>query len=174
MIRTNLIALMLTCLACFSWAETGIGKLELNKVSEKPGGNSKTVLLFNHKAVEGMDSPGYVKAGFEYHLTIGLPGIYKPNTDKTYPVIFVLHGFGDKWEQIVKFGGMYPGMITIVPNDPHGSWFYGYSDQLPGGDPNAGTVVNYTERRLLAYLDFVLKHYLEYNCCVQVLIFLLT
>lgn len=134
-------------------------KLELQKTAEQPGGKGNKLFIFTHKAVEGMDSPGYVKQGYEYHLTISLPAGYRENSENTFPVLLWLHGFGDKWDQLQKAADWFPGKIVIIPNDPFGTWFYGYSDQLPGGDPNSGTVVNYTERRLLAYVDYVLKNY---------------
>ncbi len=135
------------------------GTLELQKADEQPGGKGNKLFIFTHKAVEGMDSTGYVKQGFEYHLTISLPAGYREKAEDPFPVLLWLHGFGDKWDQLQKVADWFPGKIVIIPNDPFGTWFYGYSDQLPGGDPNSGTVVNYTERRLLAYIEYVLKNY---------------
>ncbi|MEI6846357.1 MAG: alpha/beta hydrolase-fold protein [Candidatus Firestonebacteria bacterium] len=149
-------------LLCFSFAVRAAdnpGKLELTKVDEQKGGKGNTLYVFTHKAADGLDSPGYIKAGYEYHLTVSLPAMYKPDSERNYPVMLWLHGFGDKWDDLLKVGTWFPNYITIIPNDPLGTWFYGYSDQLPGGDPNSGTVVNYTERRLLKYLEYVLKKY---------------
>jgi len=131
-------------------AQERTGKLELTPVEEITGDNGNKILVFKHKAVENMDSPGYVAAGFEYHVTFGLPGGYRPEDKKPLPVILFLHGFGDTWQDIRKSPNWFPNGFTLVPNDPLGTWFYGYSDQLPKGDPNKGMVVNYTERRLLA------------------------
>ena len=49
--------------------------------------------------------------------------------------------------------------FVLGPNDSLGTWFYGYSDQLPGGDPNKGKVVNYTERRIMFYLEHFKSKY---------------
>jgi hypothetical protein len=137
-----------------SAAETKqIGKLELTRVEEAAGDNGNQILVFKHKAVEEMDSPGYIAAGQEYYVTFGVPAGYRPEDKKPVPVILFLHGFGDTWQNIKSSPNWFPNVFTIVPNDPLGTWFYGYSDQLPKGDPNQGMVVNYTERRLLAYLE---------------------
>ncbi|MBV8882312.1 MAG: prolyl oligopeptidase family serine peptidase [Planctomycetaceae bacterium] len=140
-------------------ADVRIGKLELTPVEEIPGDKGNRILVFKHKAVEEMDSPGYVAAGYEYHVTFGVPEGYRPEDKKPIPVILFLHGFGDTWEGIKKSPNWFPNVFTLVPNDPLGTWFYGYSDQLPKGDPNQGMVVNYTERRLLAYLEHFESRY---------------
>jgi pimeloyl-ACP methyl ester carboxylesterase len=129
------------------------GKLELTPVEDLPGDKGNRILVYKHKAVEGMDSPGYVAAGYEYHVTFGVPEGYRPEEKKPIPLILFLHGFGDTWQGIKSSPNWFPNVFTLVPNDPLGTWFYGYSDQLPKGDPNQGMVVNYTERRLLAYLE---------------------
>ncbi|HYF49888.1 MAG TPA: prolyl oligopeptidase family serine peptidase [Planctomycetota bacterium] len=147
------------CLAASLLAKEEIGKLELSPVEERGGGKEPKILVFKHKAVDGMDSPGYVKQGYEYHVSFGIPADYKPDDKTPRPVILFLHGFGDTWQQIADSAKWFPDMFTIIPNDPLGTWFYGYSDQLPGGDPNKGTVVNYTERRLLAYLEHFQSKY---------------
>jgi hypothetical protein len=137
-------------------AADAIAPLELTQMEERPGEGGKKIVIFKHKAVAGMDSPGYVAAGQEYVVTVGLPAGFDPaDKKKTYPLVMVLHGFGDTWQQIVNYANFSPEAFVILPNDPFGTWYYGYSDQLPGGDPNKGMVVNYTERRLLAYL----KHF---------------
>ncbi|MBA2480740.1 MAG: prolyl oligopeptidase family serine peptidase [Planctomycetes bacterium] len=140
-------------------AVDAIAKLEMTPVEERAGDNGRIIRVVKHKAVAGMDSPGYVAAGQEYHVSVGIPATYKAGDTKKIPAILVLHGFGDTWQAIVSFANFYPELFVIVPNDPLGTWYYGYSDQLPGGDPNKGMVVNYTERRLLAYLDHFQKEY---------------
>jgi hypothetical protein len=136
-----------------------IGKLDLTQVEERAGDQNNKIIVFKHKAVAGMDSPGYVAAGQEYFVSFGVPAGYKADDKKPMPVILFLHGFGDTWQDIVKSANWFPNVFVIIPNDPLGSWFYGYSDQLPGGDANKGTVVNYTERRLLAYLEYFENKY---------------
>lgn len=137
-----------------------MGKLELQPVEQRVGGAGNQVLIFKHKAVAGMDSPGYVAAGQEYHVTFSIPkGIEVADGGRPARLVMILHGFGDGWQGIVKFADAYPDAFVLIPNDPLGTWFYGYSDQLPGGDVSKGMVVNYTERRLLAYLEHFQKQY---------------
>jgi hypothetical protein len=146
--------LVCAVLASFSvTANEEIGKLELTQVEERPGDKGNKIIISKHKAVAGMDSPGYVAKNYEYHVSFGVPAGFKAEDKRTYPVILFLHGFGDTWEAIAKSANWFTDSFVIIPNDPIGSWFYGYSDQLPDGDPNKGMVVNYTERRLLAYLE---------------------
>lgn len=144
---------MLLFIAALLSAPQEAGKLDLSRVEERKGEKGNAILILKHKAVAGMDSPGYVKAGLEYHVSFGLPSDYKTGDKTLRPVILFLHGFGDTWTDIAGSANWFPDTFVIIPNDPLGSWFYGYSDQLPGGDPNKGMVVNYTERRLLAYLE---------------------
>jgi hypothetical protein len=140
-------------------AQEEIGKLELVPVEEKAGEKGNKILIAKHKATAGMDSPGYVADGYEYHVSFGVPANFKPEDKKPLPVILFLHGFGDTWQQIATSANWFPDMFVIIPNDPLGTWFYGYSDQLPKGDPSKGVVVNYTERRLLAYLEHFQSKY---------------
>jgi pimeloyl-ACP methyl ester carboxylesterase len=152
--RTGYVLCLCVLLVAMSvTAKEEMGKLDLTQVEELPGDKGNKIVVFKHKAVAEMDSPGYVAAGHEYHVTFGIPDGYKPEEKKPLPLILFLHGFGDTWQNIKKSPNWFPNAFTLVPNDPLGSWFYGYSDQLPKGDPNKGMVVNYTERRLLAYLE---------------------
>lgn len=157
--RTALVLFSLFVAILTGVARAEAGKLELAQVEESTGEKGNKVIVFKHKAVEDMDSPGYVAAGQEYYVTFGIPAGYKTDDKKLLPVILYLHGFGDTWQNIKNSANWFPNTFTIIPNDPLGTWFYGYSDQLPKGDPNKGTVVNYTERRLLAYLEHFEKLY---------------
>ena len=131
--RHAVVALVL-CAASLA-AKDEIGPLELTPVEEKKGDKGNTILIMKHKAVVGMDSPGHVKDGYEYHVSFGVPSDYKPDDKTPRPAILYLHGFGDKWQQIAPAANWFPEFFVIIPNDPLGTWFYGYSDQLPGGDP---------------------------------------
>ena len=157
--KLEYLALALLFAVAAAHAADEIGKLDLTQVEERAGDQNNKIVVFKHKAVAGMDSPGYVAAGQEYFVSFGLPAGYKADDKKPIPVIVFLHGFGDTWQTIVNSANWFPNVFVIIPNDPVGSWFYGYSDQLPGGDPNKGMVVNYTERRLLAYLEYFESKY---------------
>ena len=159
MIRTFTAVLLLIGSSMFSRATEEKANLQLTKVEERAGTKGNSMIVFTHKAVSGLDSPGYVATGYEYHVTFGLPAGYNPGDKKPRPLLLWLHGFGDTWQDIITCANWFPDMLVIIPNDPLGTWFYGYSDQLPGGDPNTGMVVNYTERRLLAYLKYFENNY---------------
>ena len=155
MLRTLALVVVLATAAAF--AQDRIATPELREVAREPGTKGNTVIAYAHKAVAGMDSPGYVAKGFEHHVILGLPKGFDPNAKKRWPVMLWLHGFGDKWRPCMKAANWFADMIVIAPNDPLGTWFYGYSDQLPDGEANKGTVVNYTERRIFFYLDHFAK-----------------
>jgi hypothetical protein len=162
--RRTIIACISASLALhpIAQAEDTRSELQLSQVEQTPGKNGKRLVVFTHRATPGLDSPGQVAAGLEYHLTLGLPSGCEPDSpaaDQRFPIVMVLHGFGDGWQAIRSYGDFHPNAVTIIPNDPLGTWFYGYSDQLPGGDPDRGTVVNYTERRLLSYVAYCQSHF---------------
>ncbi|HYE07025.1 MAG TPA: alpha/beta fold hydrolase [Planctomycetota bacterium] len=133
--------------------------LALERVEERAGSGGNRVLVHKHRAIDGLDSPGYVAAGKEYHVSFAVPAAHRDGADAKLPLVLSLHGFGDSWESVIGNAAWFPDSFVLIPNDPLGTWFYGYSDQLPGGDPNRGTVVNYTERRVLAYLAWFLARY---------------
>ena len=151
--RGLLISVCVIAAVFSSVAKAELAKLDLTQVEDTTGEKGNKIVVFKHKAVAEMDSPGYVAGGQEYYVTLGIPAGYKADEKKPLPVILFLHGFGDTWQNIKTAPNWFPNTFVIVPNDPLGTWFYGYSDQLPKGDPNKGMVVNYTERRLLAYLE---------------------
>ncbi|MFC1582578.1 hypothetical protein ACFL4W_03455, partial [Planctomycetota bacterium] len=160
--RIVAISLFLSLAALISVRAEEAAVPEIVKVSEESGPKGNRVILYKHKAVTGMDSPGYVKKGFEHHFSLGFPVNYVEGGTQTYALLVSLHGFGDTAkaysQAMVRWFGDTPAII-LAPNDPLGSWFYGYSDQLPDGDPNKGVVVNYTERRILFYLKHVKAAY---------------
>ena len=156
--KTTMAAWLILCAAAWPLeAQQKMGTPELVEVKRQVNPKGTTAIAFAHKAVGGMDSPGYVAKGLQHHVIVGLPKDYDPN--KTYPLMLWLHGFGDKWQGCMKVTDWFTDYLVVAPNDPLGTWFYGYSDQLPDGDPNRGTVVNYTERRILWYLDHMKKDY---------------
>jgi hypothetical protein len=156
----NMALFLLMVISTFIGAKEEIGKLEFTQVQERAGNDGNKVLIFKHKTISGLDSPGYVKQGQEYHVTLSMPLGMRVEEEKKYAVVMILHGFGATWDKSTELVNTFPAdSFIIVPNDPLNTWFYGYSDQLPGGDPNRGMVENYTERRLLAYLDHFASQY---------------
>ena len=135
---------------------------ELRLVETKIGPKGNKVLVFKHKAVKGMDSPGYVAQDFEHGVSFMLPAGWDEIKRTPRPMALSLHGFGDSLTDYADSMSRWfadSDSFIMAPNDPLGTWFYGYSDQLPDGDPNKGMVVNYTERRVLAYVEYFASKY---------------
>jgi hypothetical protein len=131
-------------------------------VDTKTGPKGNKVLVFKHKAIKDMDSPGYVAQGFEHGVSFMVPAGYTEGERTPRALYISLHGFGDTLDEYADAVSRWfadSDCFVLAPNDPLGTWFYGYSDQLPGGDPNQGTVVNYTERRVLFYVDYFASKY---------------
>jgi pimeloyl-ACP methyl ester carboxylesterase len=102
--------------------------------------------------------------GFAYNYAVMKPQGYDPN--KSYPLAFELHYWGGRYNPRAWGGSPYAGAITVLPDDPGRSWWYGFSkthtyraqwpDQtpyLPAGAATTGPIVNYTEQRVLRILD---------------------
>jgi pimeloyl-ACP methyl ester carboxylesterase len=135
---------------------------ELKLIDTKTGPKGNQVLVYKHKAVSGMDSPGYVAKGYEHGVSFMLPAGWKEADQTPRALMVSLHGFGDSVTDYASGVANWfadNDAFIMAPNDPLGTWFYGYSDQLPDGDPNKGMVVNYTERRILAYLEHFISKY---------------
>src|SRR5215213_6011642 len=109
------LAIGMLALSISATATEQAGKLELTRVEEVPGTKGNKILVFRHKAVEGMDSPGYVAAGQEYTVTFGVPEGYRPEDKKPLPVILYLHGFGDTWQNTKSSPNYFPNVYTLVP-----------------------------------------------------------
>jgi len=162
MTTRSLGAAALLTVAAMVAAGAQTAKPVLRLVETKTGAKGNKVLVFKHKAVKGMDSPGYVAQGYEHGVAFALPAGYTEGEKKPRAMVLSLHGFGDSLDAYASaMSRWFAGSDSFVmgPNDPLGTWFYGYSDQLPGGDPNKGTVVNYTERRILFYLEHFASKY---------------
>lgn len=107
-------------------------------------------LVLAQKTDTWLDSPGHAGRSFEARVTIPT----KATAAAPLPVRVYLHGFG---------GSPYTGgdgeQFRIYPHDPNNTYWWGYSEKLPGGTPTSGTVPNYTQRRVLHLLEWVLTHY---------------
>jgi hypothetical protein len=97
-----------------------------------------------------LDSPGY--AGRSFTARIVVPK--KATAQNKYPVRVYLHSLG---------GAPYPygngDQFRIYPHDPMTSYWWGYAATLPGAKPSSGLVHNYTQRRVLHLLEYVLRNY---------------
>lgn len=91
------------------------------------------------------DSPGH--AGRTFNAVVVVP---KSTITKPAPVRVYLHG--------VRGGpnasAGCTSYVTVEPHDPMTSYWWGYSDKLPGGAPTTGTVPPYTARRVLQLVDW--------------------
>ena len=98
-----------------------------------------------------LDSPGYAGRSFEARVVIPA----RASAARRKPVRVHLHGLGGKPYRGSGGGGQF----RIYPHDDHNTYWWGYSDQLPGAMPMQGTVPNYTQRRVLHLLEWVLARY---------------
>lgn len=97
-----------------------------------------------------LDSPGY--AGREFTSTMVVPDA--ASTENLLPLGISLHGFGGS----AGTGGGRE-LFAISPHDSNNTWWTGYNDQFPGGDASQGSVPNYTQRRVMHLLSYLVEHY---------------
>ncbi len=97
-----------------------------------------------------LDSPGYAGRSFEARAVVPTDA----SAQNRYPVRVYLHGFGGS-----PYTGGTGDQFRIYAHDPDNTYWWGYSDQLPSGNPTTGTVPNYTQRRVLHLLEWVLRTY---------------
>ena len=104
-------------------------------------------------------------SGYAYNFAVSLPFDFNPSTP--YALQIQLHAYGENhaFPQATEFNQPF---IQVHPHDPRGfgrnilpSWWYGYSDTYDyrgnsGGTPDSGSVVNYTEQRVMDAVRFVL------------------
>jgi hypothetical protein len=85
--------------------------------------------------------------GYVHVFHIAAPNAGTPNTREPYPVAFRLHAYG-AWSGWNIGANTWPEThVEVELIDYHLTWWYGYSDNLPGTAP--GPVVNFTERRIV-------------------------
>lgn len=95
-----------------------------------------------------LDSPGLAGRSFEARVVVPTDA----SSDNRYPVRVYLHGLGGS-----PYTGGNGDQFRIYAHDPQNSYWWGYSDALP--DDVAGTVPNYTQRRVLHLVEWVLRNY---------------
>ena len=114
-------------------------------------GKNHTRLLLRQTTDAYLDSPGFAGRSFEARVVIPTGA----SASRRRPVRVHLHGLGGKPYKGSGGGGQF----RIYPHDDHNTYWWGYSDQLPDGAPTRGTVPNYTQRRALHLLEWVLARY---------------
>lgn len=97
-----------------------------------------------------LDSPGY--AGRTFDAVVIAP--VGATASSPLPVRVGLHGFGgtpstDGWS----------GEFRVFPADPSDTYWWGYADSLPGATATHGAVPEYTARRVLHLLAWLLATY---------------
>jgi hypothetical protein len=83
--------------------------------------------------------------GYVHVFHIRAPAANAANTREPYPVSVRLHAYA-AWDDWELPSCIPPTHVNVRQLDYHLTWWYGYSDNLPGTTP--GTVVNFTERRV--------------------------
>ncbi len=96
-----------------------------------------------------LDSRGH--AGRTFEAVVAVP--YRLE-GWSVPVRVDLHGFSTPRPPEGT-----PGHFAIYPHDPDNTYWWGYSAALPGGPPDACDVPDYTLRRVLHLLAWVLDRY---------------
>lgn len=101
---------------------------------------------------EYLDSPGY--AGREFVAYVTVP--HAATVDEPLPVRVNLHGFGSP----PAMSGSYRE-FRIGPHDPSNTYWWGYDAALPDGEAAGEDVPDYTLRRTLHLVEWVLDNYPE-------------
>jgi len=110
---------------------------------------SYTSLLMQQKTDSFLDSPGYAGRTF-----LGRIAVPNKLSSKKLPVLVYLHSLGGSASSYGTSTG-----FRIYPHDPHTTYWWGYSDQLPNKTPTQGQSLNYTQRRVMHLLAWLFKNY---------------
>jgi len=95
-----------------------------------------------------LDSPGY--KGREFTANLAIPT--KASATNMLPVRIGLHGYGGSPGTVGR-----EGYFGIAPHDANNTWWTGYNEWLPGGDRTSGSNPNYTQRRVMHLLSYLLE-----------------
>ena len=104
-------------------------------------------------------------AGYAFNFSVALPADYNPDT--SYPLQINLHAYTERY--LLKQQAEHDwDVIQLFPDDPgfgttdgvH-TWWYGFAaehDFGSGSAPSSGTIVNFTEQRVLQAVDEVISN----------------
>jgi len=109
-----------------------------------------TKLTVSQVTDDFLDRPGY--AGREFLSTFVVPDA--GNAGNLLPLRIGLHAFGGS-----PGTGGGRNLFGLSPNDTANTWWTGYNDQLFSGVATDGTVPNYTQRRVMHLLSYLVEHY---------------
>lgn len=107
-------------------------------------------LTLDQKTDNTLDSPGY--AGRSFTARVSIPKA--ASGSNKMPVRLELHAFTNQPRDAGS-----GAEFQIHPADPMDSYWWGYAERLPSATPTSGTVPNYTQRRALQLLGWLLKNY---------------
>jgi len=99
-----------------------------------------------------LDSPGNAGRSFEGYVTVPT----QASLDSPAPVRVSLHGFGSP----PAMSGV-SDEFRIGPHDPENTYWWGYDAGLPDAEPSGEDVPDYTQRRAMHLLAWVLDNYPE-------------
>lgn len=120
------------------------------KVKSSKTTSTGTLYVLEQKTDAFLDSPGYAGRTFKAHLSV--PS--KASSTNKLPLNVSLHGFSGSPGQRASANEFF-----LMPHDSDNTYWWGYSDQLPKGTPTKGTVLNYTQRRVLHLIDWVRQNH---------------
>ena len=101
---------------------------------------------------EFTDSPGYAGRSFVAHVTVPTSA----TADAPAPVRISLHGIGASAPSAGS-----SDEFRVGPHDPDNTYWWGYDAALPDGEASGADVPDYTQRRVLQLLGWVLENYPE-------------
>ncbi len=119
-------------------------------VTNTVSASNHTRLTLSQTTDSWLDSPGH--AGRSFGARVVIPD--GASASQKMPVRVYLHGFGGS-----PYTGGAGGQYRIYAHDPSNTYWYGYGEQMPGGAPTAGTVPNYTQRRVLHLIEWLLQNH---------------
>jgi len=124
-------------------------------VTKVEGYAQYTRLTISQTTDDYLDSPG--KAGREFVAVVTIPDA--ATADAPAPVRVYLHGIGAS-PAVAGSGAEF----RVAPHDPFNTYWWGYDAALADDDPDAelaGDVPDYTQRRVMHLLGWILETYPE-------------
>ena len=118
-------------------------------VTSSEAGEGFTLLTLSQTTDDFLDSPG--NAGRTFGAVLSVPDLAE---EDSLPLRVDLHGFHSPLR-----GDGVEGFFSLYPHDPDNTYWWGYSSNLPGGRPDDCEAPDYTQRRVLHLLGWVLDRY---------------
>ena len=118
-------------------------------VAERSHGNHVHLTL-TQTTDDYLDSPG--NAGRAFHAEVVVPAADSLDGRSRAPVQLILHGLNGGPQTMEA-----DDRVLILPHDAENTYWWGYGESLPARRPRRGRVPNYSQRRALHLLEWVLK-----------------